>query len=61
MKLILATTLLVLSACGPKLPTCDAHNTPTAEWSKPCRAADEVDTETGALDLPDSTKTEDAP
>lgn len=25
----------------------------TEEWSRPCRSADETNTETGALDLPD--------
>lgn len=58
MKILLAA-LAILGACGPKLPICDAHNIPTDTWSKPCRSADEVDTETGALDLPDPTKPED--
>lgn len=57
MKHLLLFFCLALAACATArgLPTCPAVAAPTTEWSKPCRGADEVDSETGAVAEPDPT------
>jgi hypothetical protein len=50
---------LALTACAhQKLPICEPAIVATEEWSRPCRAADETNAETGAIELPDPTAPE---
>lgn len=57
--ILLMLVLTMLSACTHKLPVCQSNAVVTDKWSAPCRSADEVDTETGALDLTDPTDLKD--
>lgn len=52
-RLLIALLALTAGACTKKLPVCSPELVASEEWSRPCRSADEQDSETGALDRPD--------